>query len=272
MTAEAGNDNTAEPEAGQEIQGAEESVDTTASAEESTEEVVQTEVEQDGSKTPDEPPAWFTKKMAKVTKQKYQQEARIQELENKLRQATTEKQPTLTRDDFGEDTEGWTEHLVDQKAQELFTKQQQQQMAQQQQYEAAVKASQAWENKIAAVRENLPDYQEVVSSADVDLPPDLVQDIMDSDLGPQIAYHLAKNPEDAEKAVAMNERSRTRYLARLEVKLENQPAHSATPQTPKVSQAPAPVSTPKGQGSNSAKSLEDWVKSRNEEDRKRGLL
>jgi len=217
---------------------------------------------------PQEEPEWFKNRMARVTRQKYQQETRIAELESKLAQANTQPAPEINRDDFVDDGQ-WVQELAKREATVMFNEQQKQQSQQQQAYQRAQLATKQWDEKLNEFKDELTDYAEVVGNAKIDLTPDVVQDIMESDVGPRLAYYLAKNPSEADKVVDMTDRSRLRYLTRLETKLET----PITPQSVRpVSRAPVPVTTPKGSGGAKVISMDDWIKSRNADDRKRGML
>jgi hypothetical protein len=69
------------------------------------------------------------------------------------------------------------------------------------------------------------------------------QAILECEVGPQIAYHLAKNPAEARRLSAMSPLSQAREIGRLEAKL------TAAPLTPKTAtQAPEPSPSLRGAG------------------------
>ena len=87
--------------------------------------------------------------------------------------------------------------------------------------------------------EKIPDLPEVIGSARIPFHPATLQAIKESELGPQIAYHLAKNPNEAIRISQLSPYAAVREIGKLEVKLTPPPASSSEPQ--RISQAPEPV-------------------------------
>lgn len=99
----------------------------------------------------------------------------------------------------------------------------------------------AWTEREKQVLTTLPDYQEVMQAAEnIDIPHHLVQIIFESDIGPQVAYHLAKNPELTGEISALDPLSAARAIGRLERQLQSEtppppnPVPSAPPPLPKL--------------------------------------
>lgn len=92
----------------------------------------------------------------------------------------------------------------------------------------------AYSERVAEFAANVPDFNEVVNR-NVPCNQTMIDMIMDSENGPQIAYHLGKNPKEAlEIARLSSERDVARHIGRIEARL--------TPVQPrKVSQAPKPI-------------------------------
>jgi hypothetical protein len=67
----------------------------------------------------------------------------------------------------------------------------------------------------------------------------VIEELQDSEHGPLLAYHLAKNPKIATELNAMSARDAAREIGRLEAKV-------SLPQPKKQTQAPAPLKTPTG--------------------------
>lgn len=222
------------------------------------------------TKTDDEPkmPKGLEKRLSKLTKQKYEQQARIDDLERRLLEQSN-RQPERARDEFSDDE--WVEHVAHKKAQELFEKQQQTQRQEYERNQRAQQSANVWQSKIDSFKDEMPDFQQVVSSADIDLPVDVIQQIAESDIGPKIAYHLASNVNDAEKLVDMTQRQRDRYLTRLEIKLEDKSFNKVQKPAPEVTRA-AP--TPKSRGNSNVNvnensmSIDDWMAARNKQVRR----
>lgn len=106
-----------------------------------------------------------------------------------------------------------------------------------------------YEQKVSEAKKSLPDWDEVFEMADeVPTARDTVEFCLESDIGPKIAYHLAKHPEEHEKLNKLSPIRRVAALSKLEDRL-NPPAAVA----PRVTKAPAKLSEVKGGGTPVAK-------------------
>lgn len=107
--------------------------------------------------------------------------------------------------------------------------------------EADKKVADAWTKGEEAFKKEAKDYDEVVGEfveSDLsDLDPTARRAILESDLGQRVLYHLAKNPEDAERIAKLSPTRQVIEIGKLEDKV--------VPQK-KQSSAPAPVSKVKG--------------------------
>lgn len=74
--------------------------------------------------------------------------------------------------------------------------------------------------RIAKVAKDIPDYDEVVSAADAQLPVHVSQFIVDSESGPKVGYHLAKHPEVLERISKLSPIKAIAELGKLEAALE----------------------------------------------------
>lgn len=101
-----------------------------------------------------------------------------------------------------------------------------------------------WQQKVEAATTKYADYHEALEDVDhIEIPPTLTGAIMESDMGADIAYYLAKNPGDLERIVKLKPHAALMELGKIEVKLSQAPAPKKT-----VSKAPAPIK-PLGGGS-----------------------
>ncbi len=111
------------------------------------------------------------------------------------------------------------------------------------------KAVDAWNNRVADARKTLKDWDEVMEAAKEDevLPTeDTVEFITGSDVGPFIAHHLAKNPDEHERLKKLSPIRRVAELGKLEDKLSKGNKVEAKSDPKKLSNAPAPMATVKG--------------------------
>ena len=89
-----------------------------------------------------------------------------------------------------------------------------------------------------------PDYEEVLSDCDVDIPPMTQQYLVESEYGPQLAYHLAKNPDDITRLRKLSPARQIAEMGKLETKFEKSadaPKQVAANGSNGVSKAPAPI-------------------------------
>ena len=68
-----------------------------------------------------------------------------------------------------------------------------------------------------------PDFVDTVKSAKIDVKSESLELIMTSEFGPDIAYHLAKNPEDADRFSKLSTTGAAKMIGRLEAKFDNKP-------------------------------------------------
>lgn len=127
--------------------------------------------------------------------------------------------------------------------------------------------------RAAKAVEKYPDYDEIVSQSQVPLSSEIVCAIKESELGPDVAYYLAKNPDEVERISQMGSSiSAIREIGKIEAKLSLvPPVHMKTKQ---VTQAPEPIKPVEGLVQPTKKeygemSMEEYVKQRNAEVRSR---
>lgn len=112
-----------------------------------------------------------------------------------------------------------------------------------------------WRERVAATEKEIPDYQEKISKADVKVSNDVRDAILESDVGPQILYHLADHPEEAERIGKLTVGGAIKAIGRLEAKFEKASEKEPVKQESKselpapvaeVSKAPAPIAPLRG--------------------------
>lgn len=87
-----------------------------------------------------------------------------------------------------------------------------------------------------------PDFDEVINSYDGPLTAPMQQALLESDIGPQVAYYLAKNPEEGEVLAQMGVLALNKAIGRIEAKIEAGMEQPAPQPKPKVTNAPPPIS------------------------------
>lgn len=106
--------------------------------------------------------------------------------------------------------------------------------------EAQSAAAETYEQRVSEVKTRIPDWADVVGKAvDVGMSRALHEALMDSDKGPDLVYHLAKNPSEAERLNSMSVRQMDREIGRLELTIGTKAA--PTPPAARTTNAPPPV-------------------------------
>lgn len=102
-----------------------------------------------------------------------------------------------------------------------------------------------WTQKVQKAKADLPDFDDIVASSEVVVNDDIRDAILESDVGPQILYHLAENDEVAKKIAGLSPKQALREIGKLEARFEKaeQPTQSVA-----KSKAPAPISPIRSSG------------------------
>jgi len=100
--------------------------------------------------------------------------------------------------------------------------------------EAEVQREATWKQKTDAVAAKYDDFEEVVFSDDLRISPVMAEAMKDCDTGPEIAYHLGKNPAEAVRISQLSPVAQVREIGKIEAQLNSKPVRQA-------SKAPAPI-------------------------------
>lgn len=197
-----------------------------------------------GKKTAQERIVELTHKRKEAESKAEASEQRARDLEAQLQALKTSAQPMEAtakpaRAQFASDDE-YIEALTDWKAREAVAKREREQFEARQQAEQ-VDLDEKWTRRQDAMIKAIPDYADVLGASNVVIPNYIERALKESDQGPEIAYFLALNPEEARKLAAMNPVTAIKRIAALERDLAepDTPAKEAEP--PKKSKAPAPI-------------------------------
>ena len=106
------------------------------------------------------------------------------------------------------------------------------------------KVIQTWAKKVESAKATLPDFDDIVASSDVVVNDDIRDAILESDVGPQILYHLAENDEVARKIAGLSPKAALREIGKLEARFEAKPEEKPAPVV--KSKAPAPIQPIRG--------------------------
>lgn len=173
----------------------------------------------------------------KEREQRESLEAKVKELESRNQpqkvESAEEPRPEQFTDMY-EYAKALTDYKVDQRLGEEKQKVEQAKAEAQRQ-----QVINTWAKRVESAKAEMPDFEAMVGSADVVVSNEVRDAIFESDVGPQVLYHLAENPDIAEKLQGMTVTSALRTIGKLEAQFEK-----AEPQTKTVvgkSKAPAPI-------------------------------
>jgi hypothetical protein len=193
----------------------------------------------------------FARRIDKLNQKLGAKDARIAELERLTQGGNATRTPEQTPakaaesgkpniadfETYDQYVEQLTEWKVEQREQAREAKAAAAQAAQ----EAQARAK-TWNERVAAAKAELTDFDDVMADAD-DIPatPAMIEAITSSDHGPAIAYHLAQNADEAKRIATLSPFAMAREIGKIEAAI----SAKATPETPKprVTKAPAPPKT-----------------------------
>jgi hypothetical protein len=153
--------------------------------------------------------------------------------------ADQEPQPSQFNDAF-EYAKALAEYTADKRIGEMRKQDAEAKEAQERQ-----KVIDQWANKVQQAKASLPDFDDIVASSDVVVNDDIRDAILESDVGPQILYHLAENDDVAKKIAGLSAKQALREIGKLEARFEvKETAPEPKPIT--RSKAPAPINPLRG--------------------------
>ena len=145
-------------------------------------------------------------------------EARLATLEKQsvpqAQKVDEEPQPSQFNDAF-EYAKALAEYTADKRIEEMKRQEAEAKVAQERQ-----KVIESWANKVQKAKEVLPDFDDIVASSDVVVNDDIRDAILESEVGPQILYHLAENEEVARRISGLSPKQALREIGKLEARFE----------------------------------------------------
>ena len=196
--------------------------------------------DQSGEEKPQEKPKRSAReRINELTKRAHEAEREVQRLREASERKPAESTEKPIPDRFGsydEYVEALADWKADQRVAESF-KRRDAERSQAAEARAAEAKAQAWAERQSEFREATPDYDAVVGKSAVQIAPHVVDTLLDSESGPELAYHLAKRPETVKRINALSPLSAARELGRIEATLSS----PAAPQIKPASKAPAPI-------------------------------
>ena len=196
--------------------------------------------DQGGEEKPQEKPKRSAReRINELTKRAHEAEREAQRWREAAERKTADPSEKPNPDKFGsydEYVEALADWKADQRVAESF-KRRDAERSQAAEARAAEAKAQAWAERQSEFREATPDYDAVIGKSAVQVAPHVVDALLDSESGPELAYHLAKRPETVKRINALSPLSAARELGRIEATLSN----PAAPQFKPASKAPAPI-------------------------------
>lgn len=206
----------------------------------------------EGEPKTEDPPApkkqTAQERIAEVTRARREAERRADAAEARLAaldkpktedRPITDGEPDPTTFDYGEADPAYIKALARFEARQEFAEQN----ARQQQNNQIQERDRSWETAQAAARSKYADYDEVVTEGAHEgkwaCTPAMSHAIKTSETGPDVAYHLATNPDDARRIAALDAPSQFREMGKLEARLATPPTKEP-PKGKTATDAPPP--------------------------------
>jgi regulator of replication initiation timing len=233
-------------------------------APEGDEEVITTEPEE--TQEPDKPEvpdvdALIEKRIGRFTKQVYGLRSEIDKLREENEALKAPKEKPYTKEDFGDDTAAYTEYVAERKAEELFQKHNKTRREQEAARVEQDRKYNAHRGRVSEFVKTTPDYLDVIQRGNIEefTKPEVIEDITESSVGPQLAYYLSQNPYEAERLSNLSERAYNREFIRLEDKFLTAPAAPVTTKAPPPTGKPTGSTVPKA---GEPATMEEWYAQR----------
>ena len=184
----------------------------------------------------------LTKRAKQAEADKANLEARLQELESRQTPAPQQVDPVIEKPQASQfnDAFEYAEALAEWSAEKALEQRdiQEQQRKVDEQRNEVIKS---WSAKLESAKADLPDFDEMVASSNVQVRDEVRDAILESDVGPQILYHLASDDDYANKLAAMPTNKALKELGKLEVQFERKEAPIEKSEPVARSKAPAPI-------------------------------
>lgn len=214
---------------------------------------------------PKETPEWAKKRFSELTEKRkkaeneaeYWRQEAIKHAPKPVESAAPVADPNKEPDpndftDYGEYVKATADHRINQKVREIDFQNQ------------IITKKRNFEKSVTEFKKTATDFDSVVMVPELPITGVMVEAMMDSDKGPEIAYFFGKNPEEARRISTLSPLAAVREIGRLEMKL------SASPTPRNVTQAPEPIIPIDGANANASgkdpkdMTMEEYAASREE--------
>lgn len=212
------------------------------------------EPEQKRTFTQEELDAIVQKRLLKRERQIHRQvEERLREqMQSQARQEVPKRESFESDEQY---TRAVVERIAEQKATELLKQREREQQERER--------MDRWLEKAESASERFPDFEAVAMNPALPITNDMAEWLSEADRGPEVAYHLGKNPQLAARIAALTPVKAARELARIEAEL-------SAPK-PKASPPPEPIAPVGSRGRSTASAMpsdsddiETWMRKERE--------
>ena len=195
----------------------------------------------------------LTKQREELRKQADEERSKREELESRLKALESQAAPKQQSRDEKPRPEQFVDAMEYAEALAFWSAENAVMKARQEETERRIqekrqKVINTWNQRLDAVKSELPDFEKMVASVDVRVSNEVRDAILESEVGPRILYHLAENPEIAKKVSNSSIITALREIGKLEARFEK----TEPTKTVAVSKAPAPISPIKATSSEQA--------------------
>jgi hypothetical protein len=167
-------------------------------------------------------------------------EVQVRELKNKAQPITEPKFDSEPKPEQFTDMYEYQQALVDYRVDQRLGEEKQKEANARAEAER-VKVINTWAKRVETAKAEIPDFEDMVGSADVAVSNEVRDAIFESDVGPRVLYHLAENPEIAEKINGMTMTAALRMIGKLEAQFEKKSDEQLSKTVVNKSKAPAPI-------------------------------
>lgn len=122
---------------------------------------------------------------------------------------------------------------------------------------AEITKKQTYHARAVAFAQDHDDFDEALNSVKTPMSPAVEQAIFESEVGPEIAYTLAKNPKEFERLCNLPYGTAMREMGKLEVKFSKPDPKTSVTTTATTTKAPKPVTMVRPRSTTTAKDISD---------------
>lgn len=167
-------------------------------------------------------------------------EAQVRELQNKVQPIAEPKFEAEPKPEQFTDMYEYQQALIDYKVDQRLGEEKQKEANARAEAERQ-KVINTWAKRVESAKAEIPDFEDMVGSADVAVSNEVRDAIFESEVGPRVLYHLAENPDLAEKLNSMTMTAALRMIGKLETQFEKKSEEQLQKTVVNKSKAPAPI-------------------------------